>query len=198
MLKRKSKISDWEIHYQENEISSMPWYSAKLDQDLKEELKLKNIQRGKFLDLGSGPGTQAFELSKLGFDVIATDISTTAMQLAASKFQGPVYVYDDILNSALKSRFNYIFDRGCFHTIHPDDHLTYIRAIRKLLVENGLLFLKCFSVDEPGINGPYRFSKKLIREIFEKEMRVDKIKETVFLGKRITHPKALFSVIKNV
>ena len=36
----------------------MPWYNEKLDFDLKEKLNDMQFEKGIFLDLGSGPGTQ--------------------------------------------------------------------------------------------------------------------------------------------
>jgi methylase of polypeptide subunit release factors len=48
----------------------MPWYNEKLDSDLEEELHRRKITNGKFLDLGTGPGTQAIWLAKKGFKVI--------------------------------------------------------------------------------------------------------------------------------
>jgi methylase of polypeptide subunit release factors len=53
-----------------------------LDDDLREQLGRLNITRRGFLDLGTGPATQAIELSKLGFQVTATDISENAITRA--------------------------------------------------------------------------------------------------------------------
>lgn len=44
----------------------MPWYNEKLDADLENEMKLRKITKGRFLDLGTGPGTQAIQLAKMG------------------------------------------------------------------------------------------------------------------------------------
>ena len=40
----------------------MPWYNENLDSDLEEELDHREITNGKFLDLGTGPATQAIGL----------------------------------------------------------------------------------------------------------------------------------------
>ena len=64
--------------------------------------------------------------------------------------------------------------------------------------DNGILFLKCFSDKEPRQEGPYKFSKEGIRDLFSKYFRIDSIKETVYQGTLDPLPKALFAVmIKN-
>jgi 2-polyprenyl-3-methyl-5-hydroxy-6-metoxy-1,4-benzoquinol methylase len=67
---------NWDnLYVSEASIGSLPWYNKNLDDDLREQLQRINITKGRFLDLGTGPATQAIELSKLGFQVTATDIS---------------------------------------------------------------------------------------------------------------------------
>ena len=36
----------------------MPWYDIHLDHDLENEIKSRSLSKGKFLDLGTGPGTR--------------------------------------------------------------------------------------------------------------------------------------------
>jgi len=67
----------WDDVYKNNPVNKLPWYTKDLDFDLKKELK--NFKKGSFLDLGTGPGTQAIALSKMGFKVTGTDISNTAI-----------------------------------------------------------------------------------------------------------------------
>lgn len=94
----------------------MPWYEIHLDHDLENEIKSKNLNKGKFLDLGTGPGTQAIQLAKLNFDVTATDISPTAINNAKKLSNKVNFLVDDILNSQLSdNEFNFILDRGIFH-----------------------------------------------------------------------------------
>jgi hypothetical protein len=50
---------DWEILYKSQKAETMPWYNENLDFDLEEELDRRKITCGNFLDLGTGPATQA-------------------------------------------------------------------------------------------------------------------------------------------
>ncbi len=174
----------------------MPWYNENLDSDLEEEFDSREITNGKFLDLGTGPATQAIWLAKRGFNVTGSDLSEAAIKRARNVYASENFVIDDILNSNLKeNQFDYIFDRGCFHVLLPTDRQRYITKIRKILKDNGILFLKCFSDKEPMQEGPYKFSQGEIRELFSKYFIIDSIKETVYQGTLDPLPKALFAVM---
>ena len=73
-LMNNKKFGDWDSYYKENKVERMPWYNANLDSDLENYIKSNHLHGGKFLDLGTGPGTQAIQLEQLGFDVTGTDI----------------------------------------------------------------------------------------------------------------------------
>lgn len=61
----KKEFPDWDVYYKQNKVETMPWYEKNLDLDIVEEIQF--LEKGKFLDLGTGPGTQAIELAKNGF-----------------------------------------------------------------------------------------------------------------------------------
>ena len=106
-------------HYKSQQVETMPWYNENLDSDLEEELDHREITNCKFLDLGTGPATQAIWLTKRGFNVTGSDLSEAAIKRARTVYANEKnvnFVVDDILNSNLKeNQFDYIFDRGCFH-----------------------------------------------------------------------------------
>ena len=76
----------------------------------------------KFLDIGTGPGTQALRLSELGFNVTGSDLSEYAIEKARKISNRVNFIVDDILNSKFKeNEFEYVFDRGCFHVLSIND-----------------------------------------------------------------------------
>ena len=191
---------DWETLYKIQKVETMPWYNEILDSDLEDELARRKITNGKFLDLGTGPATQAIWLAKRGFNVIGSDLSETAIKRANSVYANEKnidFVVDDILNSKLEANeFDYIFDRGCFHVLLPVDRQRYITKIKQILRNNGILFLKCFSDKERRQEGPYKFSQDEIMDLFNKHFEMVNIKETVYQGTLDPYPKALFVVMK--
>jgi ubiquinone/menaquinone biosynthesis C-methylase UbiE len=193
---------DWETLYKSQKIETMPWYNENFDSDLENELdERKIINGGKFLDLGTGPATQAIWLAKRGFMVIGSDLSEAAINRARKIYtneENVNFIVDDILYSKFNdNEFDYIFDRGCFHVLSPAHRQRYIETIKRILKANGILCLKCFSEKEPRQEGPYKFSQDEIRDLFDEPFRIDSIKETVYQGTLDPFPKALFVVMIN-
>src|SRR5216117_202455 len=73
---------DWETLYATSDVATLPWYNPALDTDIERALKAHRLRSGRILDLGTGPATQAMNLAKRGFDVLATDISSSAIAKA--------------------------------------------------------------------------------------------------------------------
>ena len=206
----RKDFPDWENLYKSQKVETMPWYNENFDFDLEKELDERKIiinnnnsdDSKTFLDLGTGPATQAIWLAKRGYKVIGSDLSEAAINRARKVYaneENVNFIVDDILNSKFKdNEFDYIFDRGCFHVLLPADRQKYISKIKQILKnDNGILFLKCFSDKEPRQEGPYKFSAEQIRDLFGESFRIDSIKETVYQGTLDPFPKALFVVMIN-
>ena len=186
------------LYANEASVGSLPWYNKDLDNDLQEHLRTMNITKGRFLDLGTGPATQAIELFKLGFQVTATDISENAITRAKRMSKDIEFIVDDILDSKLKDNsFDYIFDRGCFHVLEPSSRQRYVDKVSRILRDGGLLFLKTFSTKESSRGGgPYRFSIDEIDSIFTGRFVRESFKETVYQGTLDILPKAIFVALR--
>lgn len=198
MTENKKEFPDWDSFYKQNDVEVMPWYEKNLDLDLSEEIQF--LKKGNFLDLGTGPGTQAIELAKKGFRVTGSDISRSAIEKARLSTKNVNFEIDDILNSKFESEsFDYILDRGCFHVLAIDDRETYLNQIKRILKKNGIIFLKCMSKDEknlPDDKGPHKFVKNEIIQYFQNDFDIKKSKDTVYYGTLKPLPKALFFVMK--
>lgn len=194
------EFPDWEQLYRNQDVESMPWFNPELDLDLDEALTNLNLQTGTALDLGTGPGTQAMALAERGFEVTATDLSETAIEkaLAKAKEKGLDISFrqDDILNSKLDQKFDFVLDRGCFHVLPPEQRQNYIRVVDSLIKPKGYLFLKCFSHLETREAGPYRFTPEEIKDIFRSRFNVSSVKETLYYGTLEPLPRALFCVLE--
>jgi SAM-dependent methyltransferase len=193
----KKPERDWDSYYRQRAPGEIPWYFDDLDPDLDMVLANRKLKSGKFLDLGSGPGTQASQLAKRGFEAIGCDISQTAVDQAKTRFPEVSFVRDDILKSNLPSfTFDFVFDRGCFHVFSPEHVESYLFHVANVLKVGGLLFLKCFSQDELGKHqGPRRFSHAEIYEIFDSKFNIESLVDTTYQGTLSIPPKALFVVM---
>jgi ubiquinone/menaquinone biosynthesis C-methylase UbiE len=193
---------DWNNLYNTQNVETMPWYNENLDLDLEEELERGKIFKGRILDLGTGPATQAIQLAKRGLEVTGSDVSEAAIRRARelyahnNKDNEINFTVDNILNSKLKDKmFDYVFDRGCFHVLPIEKRPIYISEINRILDYKGILFLKCFSTKEPRQEGPYKFSENEIRQLFGNGFVTISVKDTVYQGTLNPLPRALFVVM---
>jgi len=143
----RKDFPDWENLYKSQSVETMPWYNERFDSDLERELdQRKIIANGKkFLDLGTGPATQAIWLVKRGFSVIGSDLSEAAINRTRKVYASEKnvnFIADDIVNTKLKSNeFDYIFDRGCFHHHHMHFIMAFVLLLKTVLIcRRGLSF----------------------------------------------------------
>ncbi|MAG47877.1 SAM-dependent methyltransferase [archaeon] len=192
-------LSDWEKVYKKINVKKLPWFNPKLDFDIQEGIEKYSIKKSSILNLGEGPGTQAIELTKLGFKVTASDISKNAIEkakkLAIKKKVKIDFKVDDILDTKIRKKFDYISDRGCFHVLDPEQRETYIKNVHSLLNKKGYLFLKCFSHKEKSLK-PYGFRPSEIEFYFKKFKILDIIETSFSIDKKKKKPLALFVIMK--
>ncbi len=190
----------WKGLYDKAPVHRMPWYTEVLDQELAECLCTMAKLPGRFLELGCGAGTVASRLAALGYEVVAVDIAPGAIRYARRVYGGnPRLTFEvaDVLRSMDHlGTFDYVFDRGCFHTLPPEKRDLYISNVLSVLKPSGCLFLKVFSKDEPGDWGPFRFSEEDIEGYFGKRFIIRSIRAVTFVGNLPAHPKGIFVVLE--
>jgi len=192
---------DWEKLYATSDVATLPWYNPDLDTDIERALKAHRLSGGRILDLGTGPATQAMNLAKRGFDVVATDISGSAIKKATASAKAAglsiTFVVDNVIKSRLAPNLvDVIVDRGVFHVLPKEKRPLYVKTVHRVLRPNGWLFLKCFSDKEPGRWGPYRIAEAELLGYFRGPFEILSVVETVFQGNVKPSPKALFATFR--
>ena len=123
--------------------SSHPWESA-VDHNIVDWFSKQNIVSGTVLELGCGADpVNAVWLQKRGLDVTAIDISDVAIISALSKTENSrikLQATDILKNSFEENNFDYVVDRGCFHTYDFDGSLrhAFAKSVSKVLRPNGI------------------------------------------------------------
>ncbi len=191
----------WEDIYRSSEVTDLPWYTPGLDTNFDKALRAHLPRGGRVLDLGTGPATQAIALAKRGYDVVATDISPSAIRKArhAATREGVRIDFrvDDVLDSTLEDGLvDAIVDRGMFHTLPPGSRARYVATVARILRPRGFLFLKTFSHKEPRSFGPYHFSPQELRALFASVLEPLSIEDAVFDSTFEQAPKALIAVFR--
>jgi SAM-dependent methyltransferase len=192
---------DWEAVHRFGPVEQLPWFYPKFDPDMAWAFDLLDIRVPSILDLGTGPGTQAIELARRGFDVTGTDVSSTVIAEAhrRAQAQGAVckFVQDDILHTRLDRQFDIVIDRGCLHVFAPQQRPEYVKSVVNLIRPGGHLMLKCFSSDAPGDPPPFGFAPADLIELFRgSALRVCDIRAGQFQGGMNPPPRALFCVLR--
>lgn len=195
-------IEDWDQYYKDTGTEELPWYSTTPDPEVIEALKnYCAAAPARVLDLGTGPGTMAIGFARMGYDVTACDISKTALKVAKSR-AGEEGVADSItfvvcdVRESIKGTFDIVNDRGCFHIMRGVEIQMYLDNISAVMASGSVLLLKTFSKDEPGEEGPQRYSAEDIEEVFSRSFEMVFSTDTVFQSTMDTDPKAILTVLK--
>lgn len=184
----KNDKSSWEAIYKERSLEEIPWHSEKPAEYLVELLQKKEVKVGFALDVCSGAGTNATYLAKKGFDVTGVDISQTATKHAEhrAKREGVSkkcrFFSGDLTKMNLsKERFDFIFDRGCYHHISEDDKPRFVRTINESLKKGGKYFSSCFTYKNPP--SEKNVSKEEIMENFSQYFEIATIEDFATMEK---------------
>lgn len=192
----------WDAYYQARELNTVPWYTEKMDQDFAAFLAKYGKSAKTILDLGTGPGTTAIALAKMGYQVTACDISPfileVARQRAGDLAEAIDWRVDNIIHTSLSRPFELIHDRGLFHVLKEKLRPVYVEQVRRLLKANGVLFLKTFSKQEPGDWGPYRFDIDELKDYFSKYFGLLEWQDTEIPSTKENDPKALLAVFQRI
>lgn len=203
----KAPLFDWNSQKWESKNKRMyekageniwPWFYEALDPDIAEALEHFNITSGDALDIGTCSGHQAIGLAKRGFNVVATEVSETALvdarkNLAAlTPDQSVTFIIDNIADSQLESdKFDVIFDRGCFHSICLIAAEEYAAQLKRISKNGCVIFIKTMSINEDRfvqydtIGGkelpmPYRFEKSELEKFFNRHFGQCVVTPSVF------------------
>jgi SAM-dependent methyltransferase len=197
-MNKYSQYLEWEIKFRNEEAPGFPYLG--MDPDFEEALRGLGISKGTVLDLGTGLGLQAIALAEMGFDVVATDISDTAIRRASTEARkrcvDVTFLQDNILKTKLKKEFDFACDRGCFAVLPVPGQKIYVEAVRRIIKPGGYLFLKCDACPD-YIAGTVYYTPEKIRELFETSFAVLSVKTTVYqMNKDKPFYKALFNVLQ--
>ena len=211
----KAPILDWNSQKWESKNKRMyekvgeniwPWLYEALDPDIAEALDFHQFTTGCALDIGTCSGFQAIGMAKRGFEVVATEVSETALadarkNVASHVFDLPITLaIDDIANSQLESgKFDVVFDRGCFHSICLFAAEEYVHHLKRIVKDDGIIFIKAMSVEEKRfvqhdtigtktVPMPYRFEKTELEKFFNRHFEHCYVTPSVFYSDTINPP----------
>ena len=174
----------FENHYTEG---YMPWDHKKPDFNLVEMVTSWPVKPCKALEIGCGTGTDSIWLAQQGFEVTALDAIEIPVSLAKEKarkaeVECSFFVKDFFNDEIPNGPFNFIFDRGFFHSFRKKkQRKTFARIVSENLSEQGLWLSLIGSCDSPPRDsGPPMQSAKNIVHAVEKYFEIKLLKCSVF------------------
>lgn len=179
----------WDSIYQQP-LEQIPWEAGAPSAELVELIESSVVEKGPALDICCGTGNNASYLAKQGFACYGIDISPTAIDLARKKAAREGVNCQLIEGNASRlpypdSAFTLVFDRGCFHSMSPEDRAAFISGLHRVLRPGGKYKLSCFSKKDHADTGlPHSFSPQDIRHYFSRLFRIHYIREVTRHGNR--------------
>jgi SAM-dependent methyltransferase len=142
------------------------------------------IAPGRTLEVGCGTGTNAIYLAQRGFEVVGVDLSPLAIERARAKSHaGCRFETVDFMSEAPPGGpFQFVFDRGCFHTFDEDhERARFTRSVAGALVEGGLWLSLIGSTEGPARDvGPPRRSAREIMNAIEPSLEILQLRSEEF------------------
>ena len=172
----------WNDNYASGE--PLPWDTGTPDPMLVEMIESRAIVPGRTLEVGCGTGTNATYLAQHGFEVVAVDISSLAVEKARANAHARCrFETVDFLNDAPPGGpFQFVFDRGCFHTFDEDhERARFAENVAAALVDGGTWLSLIGSTEGPPREvGPPRRSAREVMNAIEPALEILQLRSREF------------------
>jgi len=186
---------EWDARYAAGDL---PWDTGRPDAHLVRMLKTMPLPPGgRALELGGGTGSNAVWLARQGFDVTMAELSLVALASAVERATREnvrlnTVALDLVLDLWPAGPFDFIFDRGCFHSLpNPSERAAVAARAAAALTPDGLWLSIIGSSDGPPRQvGPPRLSASDIALAIEPHLEILNLTATQFDSQQPDPPKA--------
>ncbi len=173
--------AEWNERYVANEL---PWDSGVASKELMRVLDEEKITPCRAVELGCGTGTNSVYLASRGFDITGMDCSPVALEQARKKAAAAgsdaKFLEADLCRVNLQLEpFDFIFDRGCYHSVRRVDIAGFLEALRQLSKPGTRYLMLAGNANEEG-PGPPRVHEHEIRIDLEGLFEIQFIREFRF------------------
>ena len=129
----------------ENNHENIPWARKDVNPLLQTYLDNCEEHKGKALVIGCGLGDDAYALDNAGYDVLAIDVSQTALNLAQKRFAGSGIHFEkqDIFDMPQKyhENFDFVFEALTIQSLPREFREKMIHAVANTVAKDGKLLV---------------------------------------------------------
>jgi SAM-dependent methyltransferase len=176
----ETNMRDAEHFKQMYRAGEAPWDLGKPDANLIHAVTTTLIRPCRTLEIGCGTGDNAIWLAQQGFDVVAVDVSSIAIEQATAKAakigtKCDFLVLDIFRKNIEGGPFGFVFDRGFLHTIESDQvRKSFAETVSEYLDAGGLWLSLLGNADEVrrGSQGPPQRSARDIVNAVEPHFEI--------------------------
>jgi methyl halide transferase len=176
--------ADWQARYDDG---NTPWDSGLVDRDLRDyvdsgtpapELAAKPCRA---VELGCGTGINALFLAESGFQVTAVDFAANAVAAARRRAeaakQSIEFVTGDVTNlTEVAGPFEFVFDRGCYHSVRRAGGLGgFLKTLDRLTITGSRVLILAGNPDAGEPFGPPKVTAVELCTDFERHFRIERL-----------------------
>jgi len=176
-------LETWDGDYRDGRHPK--WDTGQPSADLRKALEEGVIKPGRVVEFGCGTGTDAIYMASRGFDVTAIDISPSAIAQALEKARkagvAVRFMLADALNPPEIGKFDFIYDRACYHEVRGQNLEAYLETLRKASRPGTRMLLLAGNANGPDLGfGPPTVSEEELRFDFTPLFNIEWLRESRF------------------
>jgi len=194
-MQEHNKASAWfDDLYKEHEDNheKIPWAIKDVNPLLQSYLNESKEHKGKALVIGCGLGDDAYALDCAGYDVLAIDISQTALNLAQKRFTDSSIKFEkqDIFDMPQKyhENFDFVFEALTIQSLPIEFREKMIKAVTNTVAKDGKLLVVAHQHNGNNDGPPWPLThddislfttyglKELRFELIDEESKISNIK----------------------
>lgn len=145
MEKTKKYYEAYDDRYKQVHENSITWFSDNNSKIVIDTINhYFNNCKIKILEIGCGEGRDAHYLLKNGFNVLATDVSSTAIDYCKKSYSDNVDSFQvlNCLTDSLQVKFDFIYAISVIHMlVQDDDRKSFYKFIYNQLSETGIALI---------------------------------------------------------
>lgn len=141
-MKTKKYYEAYDERYRQVHKRSLQWFSNTSSKIVEDTIKKYSIEKTmKILEIGCGEGRDALNLLKKGYNLLATDISQTAIEYCKQKYPCKQEAFNvlNCLTDRINESYDFIYAISVLHMLVPDDDRSaFYRFIYDQLRDTGI------------------------------------------------------------